>query len=169
MNEVLKVAEKKEALPNSARKLARLAAVQALYQNKYGQETLAQIISGNIAQNFAALREENEDDKNQPLIQGPVDKELFGDLVRGVVAHEAVLDEMIAGALDARFNSNRLELLLRCILRLGAFELHHHGHVASGVIINDYIDVTRAFFNAKEPGLVNAVLDKLAAKLRAKV
>ena len=42
-----------------------------------------------------------------------------------------------------------------------------HGSIPAGVIINDYVDVTHGFFNAKEPGLVNAVLDRLAKTLRA--
>ena len=57
-------------------------------------------------------------------------------------------------------------MLLRAILRAGAYELLNHGDTAAGIIINDYVDVAHAFFDAKEPGLVNAILDKMGKKLR---
>ena len=60
-----------------------------------------------------------------------------------------------------------MEPLLKAILRAGTFELQHRGLTSTGVIVNDYIDVAHSFFDAKEPGLVNAVLDKLAKTLRA--
>ena len=91
---------------------------------------------------------------------------MFGDIVTGVTQNTTTLDEMIAGALDSKFRPQRIEILLRAILRAGAYELHQHGKIPAGVIINDYVDVAHAFFGAKEPGLVNAVLDKLAKNLR---
>ena len=96
-----------------------------------------------------------------------MDQELFGEIVAGVAQNEAALDEMIKGAFDAKISGARMEILLRAILRAGAYELHHHAKIPAAVLINDYVDVAHAFFNAKEPGLVNAVLDKLAKHLRS--
>ncbi len=152
------------AATHAAKRLARLAAVQALYQNHYEQQPLAQIVQDSAAHEFAGLR---DDVDGGEAIPGSPDAELFGDIVRGVAANLAALDEMIAGALDARLSPSRLELLLRSILRAGVYELLHHVKIPAGVIINDYVDVTRSFFNGKESGLVNGVLDKLAGKLRA--
>jgi N utilization substance protein B len=144
---------------HAARRLARLAAVQALYQIHYEQQPVAQIIRDCVDTGFAMP----DDD----AAVGVPDAGLFGDIVRGVASHVAALDEMIAGALDAKLSAARLEILLRSILRAGVYELHHHAQIPAGVIINDYVDVARSFFNGKEPGLVNGVLDKLAGKLRA--
>ena len=74
---------------------------------------------------------------------------------------------MIAGAVDARLSPQRMENLLKAILRAGTFELWHHTDVPEGVIVNDYLDVAHGFFDAKEPGLVNAVLDRIAKKIRS--
>ena len=74
---------------------------------------------------------------------------------------------MIAGAVDARLSPQRLEPLLKAILRAGTYELQHCSDVSTGVIVNDYVDVAHGFFDAKEPGLVNAVLDRLAKTLRS--
>jgi N utilization substance protein B len=146
---------------HNAKRLARLAAVQGLYQ-----QTLAHIPVDNVIKHFsenpAAFLEEA--DAGAASI---TDKELFADVVRGVVSNVESLDEMIAGACDAGVSTARIEVLLRAIMRAGAYELHHHASIPAGVIINDYVDVTHAFFSAKEPGFVNAVLDKLAKKLRS--
>jgi transcription antitermination protein NusB len=150
-----------KAAKHTAKRLARLAAVQALYQGSFGQETLPEIIRGVVDGKFAGLRD--EDGKAMPL---PPDKELFGAIVEGVAAHAPDLDALISGAMDNKKSSARLEVLLRVILQAGAFELFHHADVPAGVIISDYVDVARAFYNAKEPGLVNGVLDKIAGKAR---
>jgi N utilization substance protein B len=149
---------------HASKRLARLAAVQALYQIAYEQQSPAQTMKDFIDQAFASL-----DDDVEPGVEKAKtspDSALFCQIVQGVVDHQAALDEMLAGALSEKISSARLELLLRSVLRAGVFELLHHSKIPEGVIINDYVDVTRSFFNAREPGMVNAVLDKLAKKLR---
>ena len=156
-----------QSLPNPVhigKRLARLATIQALYQNNYAEQPIGEIIAGGLAQNFAFLRDEAV---STPDLAVEPDAELFGQIVSGVANQTDTLDEMLVGALDTKFSGNRMEILLRMILRAGVFELYNHTSIPSGVIINDYIDVTRAFFDGKESGLVNAVLDKLAGKLRA--
>lgn len=146
---------------HNAKRLARLAAVQGLYQ-----QTLAHIPVDKVLKHFS----ENPAAFLEEAVAGDAaiaDKELFADVVRGVASNIESLDAMIAGACDEGVSTARIEVLLRAIMRAGAYELHHHGGIPAGVIINDYVDVTHAFFSAKEPGFVNAVLDKLAKKLRS--
>ncbi|HEU0118678.1 MAG TPA: transcription antitermination factor NusB [Alphaproteobacteria bacterium] len=147
---------------HSAKRLARLAAVQGLYQIALTQSTPKDVIK-NFREHPGALL--NETGAGEAAAS--VDQELFSNIITGVTQDTATLDEMIAGAFDAKLSADRIEVLLRAILRGGAYELHHHGSIASGVIINDYVDVAHAFFGAKEPGLVNAVLDKLGKNLRS--
>ncbi len=149
-----------EKTMNAARRLARLAAVQGLYQIALTQYPPAQIIK-DFHEHPPALAME----KTGEIADG-FDQELFGQIVTGVSENTEALDEMIAGSVDAKLSAARLEILLRAILRAGAYELHHHGQISTGVIINDYVDVAHAFFAAKEPGLVNAILDKIAKNLR---
>jgi len=141
------------------RRLARLAAVQGLYQIALSSESAETLIRRFLDDPAVLLQEE------RTVIA--VDGELFGVIVSGAIKHQAELDVMISGALDARFSVDRLELLLKAILRAGAFELLYCPECPEGVIVNDYIDVAHGFFDAKEPGLINAVLDKLAKKLRS--
>ena len=60
----------------------------------------------------------------------------------------------------------RLEILLRCILRLGTFELMARAQVPARVVISEHVDLADAFFSGREPGMVNGVLDRLARSLR---
>jgi N utilization substance protein B len=146
---------------NNAKRLARLAAVQGLYQIALTGRLAKDIIRDFASSHTDVLLEDDRADETKQ-----VDHELFSAIVTGVMQNAEQLDEMLSGSMDARFSIARLEVLLRAILRAGAYELHHHGATASSIIINDYVDVTHAFFNDKEPGLVNAVLDKLAKNLR---
>ena len=149
------------ATENDAKRLARLAAVQGLYRIEMTQHTAKDVIKDFNAHPATFL-----EDTNVGEAATDADATLFGQIVTGVTKDAASLDEMIAGALDTKVSAGRIEILLRAILRAGTFELHHHGKIPASVIINDYVDVAHAFFSAKEPGLVNAVLDKLAKNLR---
>jgi N utilization substance protein B len=61
---------------------------------------------------------------------------------------------------------SRLDATLRAILRAGAWELSAKKDVPVAVVVNEYVDVARAFFDGEEPKIVNAVLDRLARKYR---
>ncbi len=144
---------------HQSRRLARLAAVQGLYRMELSGEAAADLVR-RFRDDPAVLVQEE-----RTLIA--VDADLFSRIVSGVKDHQAVLDGMIAGALDARFSLGRIEPLLKAILRAGVYELFHHEDVPAGIIVNDYVDVTHGFFDVKEPGLVNAVLDRVAKKIRS--
>lgn len=144
---------------HAAKRLARLAAVQALYEGAFEQEPLEGIIGRYIEQDFALLREEFDGGASP-------DVPLFRAIVQGAATQLENLDTMISGAASGKVSGERFEKLLRAILRAGAHELHQHGNIPVGIIINDYVDVARVFFDGKEPGMVNGILDKLAGKLR---
>ena len=145
-------------LAHNAKRMARLAAVQGLYRIELTQQA-----SKDVVRDFR----DNPPEVEHEQIPAEMDKELFSEILTGVTQHTGNLDEMIAGALDPKFSAGRIEILLRAVLRAGTYELYHHAKIPAGVIINDYVDIAHAFFAAKEPGLVNGVLDKLAKNLRA--
>lgn len=154
--------EQREKTPsNAAKKLARLVAVQALYRASFEEESLADILKASLEEASSFWGEEGDD-----KLRAQPDAETFRAIVRGVQEHRADLEPMIAGALSEKLTFARMEALLRAVFLAGAYELLHRGDVPAGVIISDYVDVARAFFDAKEPAMVNAVLDKLAGKLR---
>ena len=147
----------------AAKRLARLAAVQALYQIELTQRSVKEILANFKDKPSELLQDIGVELHEEPL---PPDFVLMGQIVAGVANDQTAIDEMIAGALSAKLSVDRLEILLRSILRCGTFELFRHGEIATNIIVNDYIDITHAYFNSKEPGLVNGILDKLAKTLR---
>jgi N utilization substance protein B len=61
----------------------------------------------------------------------------------------------------------RIEAILRAVLRAGAYELDHRRDVPARVVVSEYVDVAHAFVERDEVGMVNAVLDRIARRLRA--
>ncbi len=145
----------------ATRRLGRLAAVQGLYQMALGGEGAVLLIRRFQADPSVLLQEE------QSVLA--VDAELFGQIVTGVETHQEALDALIAGSADERLSPQRMEPLLKAILRAGAFELLHVPASPTGALISDYVDVAHGFFGSKEPGLVNAILDKIARSVRDRV
>lgn len=143
--------------------MTRLAAVQVLYQMALTQRAVRQIMSEHKGEVQAVLEESPESGQD---VLALIDQGLFGAIVSGVERDAQALDEMISGAAASKVSAERFEPLLRAILRAGLFELQSGSGESPGAIINDYVDIAHSFFGAKEPGLVNAILDKVAKALR---
>lgn len=143
--------------PNATRRsAARLAAVQALYSMEITGVTAEQAMD--------EFRQRLADEIPGKLAEP--DGELVTFLVRGTTAEGELLDEMIGHALSRDWTIDRLESVLRAILRAGSFELKARPQTPARVIISEFVDVGHAFYAGPEPGLVNAVLDKVARVLR---
>jgi N utilization substance protein B len=82
-----------------------------------------------------------------------------------VAAERDALDDMLSAVLDEDWPVERLETLLRIVMRAGVYELSRRPEVPARVVITEYVDLAGAFFGGKEPGLVNGVLDRLAREL----
>ena len=137
-----------------ARRAARLAAVQALYQMEMigsGAEEVAQEF---IEHRFAEL----------PVTP---DQDFFTSILNGVPQHQIEIDRAIAGALSEKWKLERVDSILRATLRSGVFELVGRRDVPAKVVIDEYVAVAGAFFGGDEPGFVNAALDAIARRKRA--
>ncbi len=153
---------------------ARLAAVQALYQIEVGEVSPDAALTDFLQHGIAATTpqtvlayEGDEDGHEVEMAMLAPDGELFTGLVRGTLARRDDLDGMIAGALSRDWSIDRLEAVLRAILRAGAFEMADRTEIPPRVTISEYVDVAHAFYSGPEPGLVNAVLDRIARVVRA--
>jgi transcription antitermination protein NusB len=142
------------------RTVARLAAVQALYQLELNPALDPEA----VVREFARYRFDQEIDGDQLAEADPA---FFADIVRGVTADQQRLDAEVAAALVDEWPLARLDAVLRAILRAGAWELVQRPDVPPRVSISEYIAIAHAFFTGKEPGLANGVLDRLGRSLRA--
>jgi N utilization substance protein B len=141
------------------RRAARMAAVQALYQLDMSgslaspEGVVAEFLSHRVGPHAdEALRD--------------IDREWFCDVVAGVSRECADIDNMIAGALAEDWTIERLDSVLRAILRAATYELSWRADVPPRVVIDEYVALAHAFFEGKEPAMANGLLDYLARQLR---
>jgi len=141
------------------RSAARLAAVQALYQmeatEKGLNETCAEFESYWIGKEIEGDRYKS------------AEVAFFRDILTGVIADQGAIDRLVDKTLAEGWPLARVDAVLRAILRAGAYELKKRMDIPARVSIKEYVDVAGAFFGREEAGMVNAVLDGLARRLRA--
>ena len=134
-----------------ARRRARAAVVQALYQWQMTGQDAAEIerqfLTDRIAEDAPA-----------------VDRGFFRELLHGVIAAAPRLDRRIEPLLDRPVA--QVDPVECAILRLGAFELVERLEIPTGVTINEAIELAKTFGGENGHRYVNGVLDRLARDVR---
>lgn len=130
------------------RKRARRYAVQAIYQWQMSD-------NGKVAIKNQFL--EDNDMKN-------VDVDYFEKLLYGVVDGVDAIDAQFVDLLDRGINE--LDPVERAVLRMATFELLNCIDVPYKVVINEALDQAKQFGSVEGYKYVNAVLDKIAQKIR---
>jgi N utilization substance protein B len=146
------------SLDTGARSAARLGAVQALYQMDMVGTELDDVVDEFVHHRFGREIEGE--------VYNEADEAHFSDVIRGVVREQREIDVAINDALAKGWKLARLDATLRAVLRAGVYELRRCKDIPVKVVINEYVDVANAFFEGDEPGVVNAVLDRLGGSLR---
>ncbi len=147
----------KKGGPRSA---ARLAAVQALYQLEMAEEPKVKVVINEFSKHRLGQEIEGEQ-------YSDADFTLFADIVDGAFGRLDEIDENIKPFLTPDWPFDRVEKLLRAILRAGCYEIIARPDVPTPVIINEYVDVAHAFYERVETSFVNGILDKMAHKIRS--
>ena len=137
-----------KAPPKSARRRSREFVLQGLYQWRVGGADEASI------------------EAYAPEMDGfaKADREFFVGTLRGVIGQREQLTAHIRAHIDRPFDE--LSPVEACILMLGTFELSNHPETPYRVIINEAIELTKAFGGTDGHKYVNGVLDKVAAVIR---
>jgi N utilization substance protein B len=141
-----------------SRSAARLAAVQALYQQEMEGTPMAQLLH-----EFHQHRI-GETIDGATLVDAEVD--FFNDIVRGVDARRAEIDENIGNRLAEGWKLERLDRPMRALLRAGSYELLARRDVPTATVISEYLDVAHAFYDKREVAFANGLLDALAKDAR---
>ena len=141
-----------------ARSVARLAAVQALYQMEVAGAGVEAVVREFGDHRFG------RDIEGQKLADA--DEDFFGEIVRGVVADQGPIDAAIRKRLAANWRLERLDATLRALLRCGAWELLARADVPTEVAIDEYVELAKAFVDAREVAFVNGALDGVARDVR---
>jgi N utilization substance protein B len=141
-----------------ARSAARLAAVQALYQQEMEGTPTPLLLHEFHNHRFGETIDE------VTMIDAEMD--FFDDIVRGVTARLAEIDGKITARLAEGWKLERLDRAMRAILRAGTYELIARPDVTVGTVIDEYLDIAHAFFGEKDVKFVNGLLDKVAGDVR---
>lgn len=137
---------------------ARLYAVQALFQLEASGQSIDRVSQEFTNYRFGAEQEGEE------LIDGDVD--FFRQILEDAVTYQAAIDQLTDRALVAKWPIARIDPTLRALFRAAGAELED-GSTPPRVVITEYVDVAKAFFDdGKEPKFVNAVLDHMARERR---
>src|SRR6476661_1971167 len=142
-----------------SRSAARLAAVQALYQQEMEGTPMARLLKEFHDHRLGATIEDER--------YHDAERDFFDDIVTGVEKRRLELDRLITGRLAEGWTLERLDRPMRAILRAGAYELIARADVPVGSVISEYVDVAHAFYDKRESGFVNGLLDAIAKETRS--
>lgn len=141
-----------------SRSAARLAAVQALYQQEMERTPLARLLDEFHQHRLGATIEDVE--------YADAEVAFFDDVVRGVDARREEIDAMVSARLSQGWTLARLDRPMRQIVRAGTYELIARPDVPTASVISEYVDVADAFYGKRETGFVNGLLDAVAKDAR---
>lgn len=147
---------------------ARLAAVQANYMIAFSQlpvdEVIQDFVQGKVGR-FVIDDSESEDKENMVEV-GPIDKEYFEKLVRGIQSRKENLEKSLNAYLRGEWSYDRMNGIMQALLLTAVYELTANTSVDTKVLIQEYVDLAYAFFTKNEPKMVNALLDQIAHAVR---
>ncbi|MFA5970082.1 MAG: transcription antitermination factor NusB [Sphingomonas sp.] len=141
-----------------ARAAARLAAVQALYQHEMEKTAIAILLHEFHQHRLGGTIEEEQ--------LAEADVLFFDDIVKGTLARLAEIDTAVAARLASGWSLERLDKPMKAILRAGSYELMARADVPVAAVITEYVDVAHAFYDKREAGFVNGLLDAIAKDVR---
>jgi transcription antitermination protein NusB len=148
---------------STARSAARLAAVQALYQQHMESTALAKLLDEFHQHRLGRTIDDDDfDDAEYADAEVP----FFDDVVRGVDARRDEIDALIAAKLASGWTLARLDKAMLQVLRAGTYELLARSDVPAPVAINEYVEVAKAFFDDGQAKFVNGILDAVARDAR---
>lgn len=142
---------------------ARVAAVQALFNAEASGESVETVLDQFVRHRLGP--QPGSDGFEDGRVEA-ADVPLFVRVLRGAATEPARLDELIAQRLSANWALNRLDPVLRALLRAAAGELRDPEGPPAKVVIAEYMDVAHGFFGGEEPRFANGVMDALARGLR---
>ncbi|MDX8382566.1 MAG: transcription antitermination factor NusB [Ghiorsea sp.] len=145
-------AKKQQKKRNPNRHMARESAIEALYAWHNGGNDAAMIPS------ILADRLQQEERK-------PQDADYLREMIYGVCEQCETLDALISKAVTKRSLRSIAHIELN-LLRMATWEMKYHLEIPCKVIINEALELTRAYADEPSRGFINGVLDKVAQVLR---
>lgn len=161
------------------RRLARILALQALYQqiylekNELDEEFLIELLVKAHTKEEdlnEEKNEENEEDESEPSLPFDLKKteEYYNTLTQGVLENRKLIDNTINEHLN-QWTLDRLTSIDSNILRIASYELLKEPEIAPPVVINEAVEITQKFSDKSAAKLVNGVLQSIWNELKEEV
>lgn len=134
----------------SNRHLGRIVALQTLYEQDFRREANDETfdIAEVLGRNIARYRETIED------------VDFIEALVAGVAKHQQELDNVLQ-PLAPEWPIDQIARMDRVVLRIGAYELLYANDVPPKVVINEAVELAKAFGGDNSSKFINGVLGSL--------
>ena len=143
---------------SKSRSAARLAAIQALYQLEMEGTPIRVLLHEFHQHRLGATIED--------VTYAEAEESFFDDIVIGVDKRREEIDGLVKARLSQGWSLERLDKPMRQILRAGSYELIARPDVPTPTVISEYVDVAHAFYDKREAGFVNGLLDAVAKDVR---
>ncbi len=137
----------------SKKSSSRLFSVQIIYEMEINGKSFEKIKKRFSEESFFELEKIND--------LGKPDINYIEKLVKGVSQNQNKIDKIIKDNLVG-WSLARIDSLARAILRVSVFELLDDNSVPEKVVFNEYIEITKFFFDDDEPSFINAILDTVS-------
>lgn len=138
------------SITGDSRTEARMLALQAIFQHVFVNQELSKVRDEFI---------------KYYVKQHDADKKILTTILDDVAVNQARYEELVADNLNEKWTYDRIGLVEKSLLIAAVSELSL-GKTPTKVIINEYINIAKGYFNPAEVNFVNAILDTLAKKIR---
>ncbi len=132
---------------------ARLFAVQILFEMEINGKKINSILERLTDEYLIEISRLNKTEK--------ADKNHLIKILKGVTKNQKDIDLNINDNLIG-WSLSRIDSVSRAILRSALYELRECNDIPVKVVINEYIEISKSFFEGDEPNFINGILDKIS-------
>lgn len=132
---------------------ARLFAVQILFEMEINGKKINSILERLTDEYLIEISRLNKTEK--------ADKSHLIKILKGVIKNQKDIDLNINDNLIG-WSLSRIDSVSRAILRSALYELRECNDIPVKVVINEYIEISKSFFEGDEPNFINGILDKIS-------
>ena len=132
---------------------ARLFAVQILFEMEINGKKINSILERLTDEYLIEISRLNKTEK--------ADKSHLIKILKGVIKNQKDIDLNIKDNLIG-WSLSRIDSVSRAILRSALYELRECNDIPVKVIIDEYIETSKSFFEGEEPNFINGILDKIS-------
>jgi len=94
-------------------------------------------------------------------------KKFIKDVVLGAIERDEIIKDEVKNHLSEDLKFTNLDKVFQVIIKSAIFELLYKPKISSKIIIKEYLDASNFFLEDSQTKYLNAILDKIAKKIRA--